>query len=151
MKNTKEMVKPLTDEEIKVITKFYSAWEKQQPNLLDEVCTKDWKDIPLAPNQENGPKGLKNIIVELTASFPDITFNILEIFGSHERAAVRAEMVFTQNSELLGIPATGNKVSVAIHDFHYLKNGKLTHTWHLEDWFGLLMQSGGFTTIKKNN
>jgi predicted ester cyclase len=126
MKNTNEMVKALTE----------------------EVCTTDWKDIPLAPNQEEGPKGLKNIMVEFTTSFPDIEINILEIFGSYERAGVRAEIVFTQNNELLGIPATGKKVSVAIHEFHYLKDGKLTHTWHLEDWFGLLMQSGGFSAIK---
>jgi len=26
-------------------------------------------------------------------------------------------------------------------ELHHLKNGKITQTWHLEDWFGLLMQS----------
>lgn len=142
------MVKALTEEEIQAIEKFYSAWKKKQPELLDDICTPDWKDIPLAPNQEEGPKGLKNIMIDFTTAFPDIEINILEIFGTHERAGVRAEIVFTQNNDLLGIPATGKKVRVPIHEFHYLKDGKLTHTWHLEDWFGLLMQSGGFSANK---
>lgn len=146
--NKEEMVKGLTISEIESIKTFYALWGNKQPELLDEVCTPDWKDIPLTPNQADGPKGLKDIIVGFTTDFPDIAINILEIYGTHERAAVRAEIVFTHDKALIGIPATGKKVSVAIHEFHHLKDGKITHTWHLEDWFGLLMQSGGF---KANN
>lgn len=146
--NKEEMVKGLTTSEIESIKTFYAIWGTKQPELLDEICTPDWKDMPLLPNQAAGPKGLQDIIKGFTTDFPDIEINILEIFGTHERAAVRAEIVFTHNKELIGIPATDKKVSVAIHEFHYLKDGKITHTWHLEDWFGLLMQSGGF---KPNN
>jgi len=140
------MVAALTEEEIQAIEKFYSAWKKQQLELLDEVCTADWKDIPLAPNQQDGPKGLQKIMKQLIGLFPDIEIVIHEIFGTHERAGVRASLEFTQKSEVLGIPATNRKVSIALHEFHHLKDGKLTHTWHLEDWFGLLMQSGAWQT-----
>lgn len=41
------------------------------------------------------------------------------------------------------IPAApGQKVKVSTLELHHLKDGKITHTWHQEDWFGLLMQSG---------
>ena len=43
-----------------------------------------------------------------------------------------------------GIPPAGERVTVALHEFHYLKDGKLTHTWHLEDWFGLMVKSGAW-------
>jgi predicted ester cyclase len=141
-----ELVKALTKTEIEVIEIFYSAWGKKQPELLDEVCTPNWKDIPLAPNQEDNPKGLQQIMKQFIGQFPDIEVVIHEIFGTHERAGVRASLEFTHNNELLGIPATNRKVSLALHEFHHLKNGKLTHTWHLEDWFGLLMQSGAWQT-----
>lgn len=141
-----EMVKALTAEERSTIETFYSAWKKKQPQLLDEVCTPDWKDIPLAPGQAEGPKGLQDIITYFAETFPDVEIIIHEIFGTHERAGVRAEIAFTHNSVLFGIPATNKKVSIALHEFHYLKDGKLTHTWHLEDWFGLLMQSGAWST-----
>jgi predicted ester cyclase len=142
MSTQNEMVKALSAEERYAIEKFYSAWKLKQPQLLDEVCTPDWKDIPLGPGQADGPQGLKDIISYFTSRFPDIEINILEIFGTHERAGVRAQIIFTHNEELLGIPPSGNKVAITLHEFHYLKDGKLTHTWHLEDWFSLLMQSG---------
>ena len=132
----------LTAEEIQAIETFYSAWKRQRPDLLDEAVTPDWQDIPLAPHQVPGPQGLKDIIAAFVAACPDVEIIIHEIFGVHERAGVRAEIAFTHTGEVLGIPPSGNRVAVALHEFHYLKDGKLTHTWHLEDWFGLLMRSG---------
>ena len=145
------MVKTLTGEETKAIHSFYAAWNNKQPELLDEICTPDWKDIPLGPDQVNGPQGLKDIITYFTSTFPDIEIIIHEIFGTHERAGVRAEITFTHNQEVLNIPATGKKVSIALHEFHYLKNGKLTHTWHLEDWFSLLTQSNAWPIKSQQN
>jgi predicted ester cyclase len=139
--NQEALVKALTAVEIKSIEKFYIAWKLKQPALLDEVCTPGWKDIPLMPNQKEGPKGLQEIMTVFIETFPDIEIEIHEIFGTYERAAVRASIHFTHNKEFLGIEATNKKVAVPIHEFHYLKEGKITHTWHLEDWFGLLMQS----------
>ena len=136
------MVKALTSEEIEAIETFYSAWKKKKPELLDEVCTPDWQDIPLGPGQADGPKGLKDIITGFSATFPDVEIIIHEIYGNHERAGVRAAFAFTHDKELMGIPATGKWVELALHEFHHLKDGKLTHTWHLEDWFGLLLTTG---------
>lgn len=135
-------IQPLTAEEIRSIELFYSAWKLKTPELLDEAVAPDWQDIPLAPQQAEGPQGLKDIITYFTGLFPDIEIIIHEIFGTHEKAAVRAAISFTHSQEVLGIPASGKKVLLTLHEFHYLKNGKLTHTWHLEDWFALLVQSG---------
>jgi predicted ester cyclase len=140
-KEDKGVVKALSKQEINTIERFYAAWKLKKPEVLDEICTPDWKDIPLAPHQEDNPKGLQAIMKFLFELCPDIEIVIHEIFGSHERAAVRASLQFTHVKEIMGIPPTNKKVTIALHEFHYLKNGKLTHTWHLEDWFGLLMQS----------
>jgi predicted ester cyclase len=140
-KEDKGVVKALSKQEIDTIERFYAAWKLKKPEVLEEICTPDWKDIPLAPQQEDNPKGLQAIMKFLFELCPDIEIVIHEIFGSHERAAVRASMQFTHVKEIMGIPPTNKKVTIALHEFHYLKNGKLTHTWHLEDWFGLLMQS----------
>lgn len=145
------LVKALTDEEIQAIETFYDAWKKKEPQLLDSVCTPDWKDIPLAPGQADGPRGLQNIMTHFYTMFPDVEIIVHEIYGTHERAGVRAEIVFIQNRELLGIPATNRRVSLTLHEFHHLKDGKLTHTWHLEDWFGLLMQSGAWSAAGLGN
>lgn len=38
---------------------------------------------------------------------------------------------------------------MALHEFHHVENGRLTHTWHLEDWFGWLHQIGAWTQRQK--
>ncbi|GAA4492698.1 hypothetical protein GCM10023172_00230 [Hymenobacter ginsengisoli] len=131
----------LTSQERQAIELFYGAWKRQQPELLDEVCAPDWQDIPLGPGQVPGPEGLKNILRQFVSLLPDVEINIHEIFGTHERAGVRAEIAFTHQHDIMGIPASGRRVAIALHEFHYLKDGKLTHTWHLEDWYSLLQQS----------
>jgi len=140
------VIKALTVEERHSIEQFYGVWKTKQTEVLHEVCTPDWQDIPLAPGQKIGPRGLEEIISHFSATFPDVEIVIHEIYGTHERAGVRAAISFTHNADLLGIPSTQKKVSIALHEFHHLKDGKLTHTWHLEDWFGLLMQSGAWKT-----
>jgi predicted ester cyclase len=136
-----DTVLALTSAELHTIQTFYGVWNNNQLDLLDEIRTPDWKDIPLGPGQADGPQGLKDIITYFRSVLPDVAINILEIFGSHGRAGVRAQITFTHTNTIMGIPATGKKAAIALHEFHYLKDGKLTHTWHLEDWFSLLTQS----------
>ena len=123
---------PLTAAEIQAIETFYSAWKAKKPELLSQACAPDWQDIPLGPGQAPGPQGLGAILGKFTAAFPDVEIIIHEIFGTHERAGVRAEIRFTNPHEVPGAAAPGSLVSLALHEFHYLKAGQLTHTWHLE-------------------
>lgn len=146
---TSTAVQPLNSEEINALKKFYAAWKEKRPEWLDEVCTPDWKDIPLNPGQAAGPNGLKDIIAFFTGRYSDVEIIIHEIVGTHERAATRSEIRFTHNKSLFGIPAVNRQVTIALHEFHHLKDGKITHTWHLEDWFSLLMQSGAWNMAEK--
>lgn len=135
-------VEPLTAEEINTLTLFYSAFTNKNPEIADEVLSPDWQDIPLPPGQVEGAQGYKDLIKYFTSAFPDVAVTVHEIFGTHERAGVRAEMSFTHSSEFFGITPTHEKVTIALHEFHHLKNNKLVKTWHLEDWMSMLMQIG---------
>ena len=133
----------LTEKELQSIQTFYRAFTDHNPDLLDTVCTPDWQDIPLAPGQTPGPDGLKEQITSVFLSaFPDLKIIVHEIVGSPGRAGVRASITGTHLGEVMGVPPTGKPVSIALHEFHHLENGLLTHTWHLEDWFGMLNRLG---------
>ena len=124
---------PLTPAEIHALDVFYSAWKQKKPELLDQVCAPDWQDLPLGPGQAPGPRGLGAIITRFTAAFPDVEVVVHELFGTHERAGVRAELRFTNPHAIPGAAAPGSVVVIALHEFHHLRAGQLTHTWHLED------------------
>jgi steroid delta-isomerase-like uncharacterized protein len=132
----------LTEEERRAVETLYRAFSEHNPDLLDEAVTLDWQDIPLAPHQAPGREGMKPLIRGFSEAFPDAKVTIHEIIGVPGRAAVRAEISGTHRGDWFGVPATGKPFVLPIHEFHRIENGRLTHTWHMEDWFGWLHQVG---------
>ena len=133
----------LTDEERHAVETFYRAFAGR-PELLDQAVTSDWQDIPLAPGQAPGREGMRPLIQAFAAAFPDTKVTIHEIIGAPGRAGVRLEVTATHSGKWFGVPPTGRSLSMALHEFHRIENGRLTHTWHLEDWFGWLNQVGAW-------
>ena len=124
------------------IETLYRAFSEHNPDLLDEALTEDWQDIPLAPGQGPGREGMKPLIRAFSAAFPDARITIHEVIGAPGRAGVRAEISGTHKGEWFGVPPTGTRFTLPIHEFHHVRDGRVTHTWHLEDWFGWLHQVG---------
>tara|TARA_R110002124_G_scaffold59770_1_gene164621 strand:- start:180 stop:749 length:570 start_codon:yes stop_codon:yes gene_type:complete len=146
----KAEVASLPAEELKAIETFYCAFEGK-PELLDDAVAADWQDIPLAPGQIAGRDGMKPLIADFGAAFPDAKVTIHEIISAPGRAAVRAVISGTHEGEWFGIAPTGKTCQLAIHEFHHIANGRLTHTWHLEDWFGWLNQVGAWPATQQES
>ncbi len=123
---------------------FYRAFSDKNPNFLDEAVTPDWQDIPLAPGQAPGPEGLKPLMPMFFTAFPDLQIIIDDMIAQPDRAGVRARMVGTHQGEIFGLRPTGKPISIALHEFHHFKHDRISHTWHLEDWFGMLHQIGAW-------
>ncbi|MBB3522448.1 ester cyclase [Rhizobium sp. BK456] len=123
---------------------FYGAFTRKNPDLLDEAVTPGWQDIPLAPGQGPGPAGLKPIILGFIDSLPDVEILVDEVIGLNDRAGVRARIVGTQRGALFGIPPTNRRIEIPLHEFHRFEGDRISHTWHLEDWFGMLHQLGAW-------
>ncbi len=123
---------------------FYRAFSDKNPSLLDGAVTSDWQDIPLAPAQGLGSEGFKPLMQMFFTAFPDLQIIIDEIIAQPDRAGVRARMVATHRGEIFGFQPMGKPVSIALHEFHHFNHDRITHTWHLEDWFGMLHQIGAW-------
>jgi len=133
---------PLSDAEQHAVRQLYRAFGEKNPDLIDQFLAPDWQDIPLGPGQVPGPAGLKAIIQEFVRAFPDVEIIVHELMGTAGRAAVRAEIRGTHQGEFFGIAPTNKQVRIPLHEFHHLENGRVTHTWHLEDWYGMFHQLG---------
>ena len=131
------------------IETFYRAFAGE-PDLLDQVVAPDWQDIPLAPGQGPGPEGIKPLIRGFKEAFPDLAITVHDVIADGGRIGVRAEITGTHAGTWFGVPPSGRRFSVALHEFHRIENGRLTHTWHLEDWFGWLNQVGTWPSPKEN-
>jgi steroid delta-isomerase-like uncharacterized protein len=130
--------------EREAVETLYRAFSEKNPDLVDGVLTPTWDDIPLAPGQAPGPAGIKDIIRGFVQAFPDVNITVHDMVQEPGKVGVRAEITGTHLGEIFGIPATGKAVAFRLHEFHELRDLKLTTTWHMEDWFGFFMQLGQF-------
>ena len=142
--DTAALVAPLSEAEESAIHKLYQAFSDKNPDLLDEALAPDWMDIPLAPGQGTGPDSLKPIVQMFVAAMPDIQITVHEIVGTAGRAGARCEITGTHLGEIQGMAPSGKKVSILLHEFHHLRDGMITQTYHLEDWFGMMNQVGAW-------
>ncbi len=133
--------------ERRAVQRLYDAFSLKNPDLIDDAVSPDWQDIPLAPGQGPGPEGMKPIIRSVIDAFPDVQILVHDLLQLPGRIAVRGEITGTHQGELFGIAPTGRQVAFRIHEFHALADGRITTTWHMEDWFGLFLQLGRFPAI----
>jgi len=123
---------------------WYDAFSKKDPALLDRILSKDWVDIPPAPNQPPGPPGAKQILMELTTAFPDLDIKIEDVLQDGNKVVVRSKISGTQRGGLMGFPVKNRKMSIQAVDIHEFKHGKIVRTWHTEDWLTGFHQLGFF-------
>lgn len=67
------------------------------------------------------------------------------ILTDGDRVAVRSVTSSSHDAEFLGVPATGKKIAFRAFDLHELRDGKIAHSWHLEDLADALAQLGATT------
>ena len=127
-----------------LVAALYRAFSDGNPDLLDVILADDWQDIPLAPGQQPGRAGMKPLILAFSAAFSDLRITIVDTICQPGRVAVRAVISGTHTGPWFGVAPTGRPFQIAIHEFHAIADGRVTHTWHLEDWFGWLGQIGAW-------
>ncbi|MCX8281078.1 ester cyclase [Phyllobacterium sp. 0TCS1.6C] len=133
----------ISDTDLQTLRTFYKAFEGT-PDLLDESVVPDWQDIPLAPGQAAGRDGFKPMIAAFSKAFADIRIEIVDVIGGTDKAAVRAVITGRHVGDWFGVAASGRTFSLPIHEFHAFENGRITRTWHMEDWMGWFAQMGAW-------
>ena len=106
--------------------------------------SEDWIDIPAAPGQPAGPRGVEYILDDLAKTFPDFRIRPAEILQDGNKVIVRSELTGTQRAPFMGFPAKNRTMNIQTIDIHEFKDGKIIRTWHNEDWLTGLHQMGAF-------
>ena len=126
------------------VTLWYDAFNKRDAALAQQVMSEDWVDIPAAPGQPPGWKGVEFILDDLSKAFPDFRITPVEILQDGDKVVVRSELTGTQRAPFMGFPAKNRRMTIQTIDIHEFKDGKIVRTWHSEDWLTALHQLGAF-------
>jgi len=104
-----------------------------------------WEDVvelePF-PGQGPGVEGLKGVLRMLRAAFPDMHWSIEEQIEADEKVLTRFIWTGTHEGAFMGVPASGNKVSVWGMVIDRFDGEKIRETRIIMDTLGLMMQIG---------
>jgi steroid delta-isomerase-like uncharacterized protein len=113
-------------------------------DAIEEFVTPDHRNHdPTARPVPPGPQGVRELVEDLREAFPDLRYEIEEIFSAGDRVAHRWTLSGTQRGEILDIAPTGKRVEVSGIEINRIDRGKIADSWTISDLRGLWQQLRG--------
>jgi predicted ester cyclase len=111
--------------------------------VVDEVVAADAVDHSPPPNATGSTRAdLKGFAALVRQGFPDVRFTpVLELADGDKVVAIY-EMVGTHQGEFLGLPPSGEQVTVRGVDIVTVVDGKCTEHWGWDDSWQLMVAGG---------
>ncbi len=133
----------MSGEENKALVRCWvEAWNTGNIDAVGGFVTVDYvRHDPNSP-EVRGPEAEQRLVEMYRAAFPDLRFTVEHLVAEGDSVAARLTVRGTHRGELLGIPPTGNQVTLAVMELYRLADGKIAEQWVTMDALGLLQQLG---------
>ena len=120
-------------------------WEevvsKGNLDLIDEIFAPDF--VAHEADQDiRGPEGVRQFIVMLRAAFPDLHVTVEDVLAEGDKVVQRWSGHGSHQGELMGLPPSGKRISVAGITISRFEDGKVAEEWELYDMMGMMQQLG---------
>ena len=126
-----------------LIEEFVNLLNRGDLQTAGEYCSPDYLYHGPGGLELEGTEGFKLVAAGYYSAFPDFHMTIEDIFGEGDRVVSRYEGSGTHKGEIMGIPATGKKVSFKGTIISRIENGKFVEDWDSFDTLGLMRQLSG--------
>lgn len=117
-------------------------WNKRDMVVGDTLFSDDFVDHHPIPGQLPRREGFMNTVELYLSAFPNLQVVNDDVFGSGDRLVIRWTAVGTHEGELLGIPASGNPVTITGIDILRLVDGQIAERWAEDNALELMGQIG---------
>ena len=134
MADLKELTRRFIDE----------VWNQGKLDLVEQLVAPDCvTHDPAAPGREiRGLEGIKELVSMYRNAFQDTEFEINDLILEGNKVAARLTVSGTHKGALMGIPATGKRVSITGTSITHFRDGKQVESWASYDQLGMLRQLG---------
>lgn len=110
--------------------------------VADEIFADHFHDHTALPGEPANVEGLTQFFKTLGHGFSDHEIIMEDILAEDDRVAVRFTFRGTHDGAFMGIPPTGNHVTIEGIDIMRVHDGKIAELWGQENVFSLLQQTG---------
>jgi predicted ester cyclase len=126
-----------------VVEQIAIAFNENNFDLLDDLIAEDFVGhSPLSPEPIVGLDGLKGLFGFFKASMPDAHHPSYTLIADGDLVAAWMPYEGTFENEMLGLPPTGEKVSVMMANIWEVHDGKATGWWINMDTLSYMTQVG---------
>lgn len=126
-----------------LIRRFYDdvfTAGKMNITAIEQHLAENFVGHDLPPGLD-GRAGYKKYVGMFAASFSDMTrIEAHEVIGNGDKIVVRWSSTGRHTGEFMGIPATGQRVTIKGIDIFRLAGGKIADLWQEMDIMGILQQ-----------
>jgi len=110
------------------------------PERVGKVLASDWTSI----GDYQSPAKTRDQFTQQLQYFgkliPNLTWKIEEVIESGNRFIVRGRASGVPAAEFFGVSPTGKSFEIMSIDIHTVEGGKISRSYHVEDWAGALKQ-----------
>ncbi|KZD25815.1 ester cyclase [Tardiphaga robiniae] len=109
--------------------------------IQEQVLTPDYESCAgYLPGECWGRDTSIKVVGNFTNTIPDMKFDIKEVLVAGDRVVVRGEVTGTPAGDLFGVPHSGKSFRMMAIDIQTIKDGKISRTFHMENWLSALGQ-----------
>jgi ketosteroid isomerase-like protein len=128
-----------------VIAPWYALFNQpvqgDMKTLQEQILTADYESCwGYLPGECWGRDHSIRVVGGFARSISDMKFDIKEVLVSGDRVIVRGEVAGTPAGDFFGVPHSGKSFRIMAIDIQTIKDGKISRTYHLENWLSALGQ-----------
>ena len=94
-------------------------------DAIDEICSPEFVNHSAPPGAPSNREGVKQLTAMFRQAFPDSYFTIEDMMAERDKVATRKTFHGTHQGEFMGIPPTGQQVSMGLIDIVRIADGRV--------------------------
>ena len=114
---------------------FQEVWNEGRLATIDELMAPDGvaHDVTGKGVDLSGPSEFKAAASAMRAAFEDIKLEVLDVFSSKNKVAMRLNVTLTHTGPLGHLPPTGARVSTPVMCIIHMRDGQIIEGWNYWD------------------
>jgi predicted ester cyclase len=124
----------------RLVEVFQEYWRTGDDGLLDPLYAPGY--VNHTPGMPPDLAGFKQAMPAFRAALPDLRLAAEDVVAEGDRVVLRLSARGTHTGALMGVPPTGNPVTITEMHLYRVAGGRFAERWGLFDAFGLLQQIG---------
>ena len=117
-------------------------WNKGNLDAIDQFFAPDVIIHSAPPEWPTGSAGVKATVSMWRGALPDFELTSEFVVGEGDKVANYWTISGTHSGELMGVPATGNRIEIYGMSLVRIEGGKIVEIWSASDQLGLMRTLG---------